>query len=812
MKATMVVLIWILTLSSVGIGAEYESFKGNDYLFKGDAWMQIIDGEEVPNPMLSITVKFNPQLDEKDIFDLIEYYDCKLRYVSQSGYYFVAPTEYEDEIETANMLYADNNIVDVWVDEIQELFSIPNDPGFLPPQNDLKPWHGQWELYTDLSLHYATRPPYADLLGAEVESAWEDINWDTANPTYKPIIAIYDAGFDINHPDLTDNLWCNPLEYNGIDNFDDDGNGYVDDIHGTNVEYSTTPYRTSSDSSMMRDNWHYYFQDLPDTQPPGFAGEAWHGTTVAGAAAAKSNNNIGIASPGSGWNGNQGVQIMCLTADNWRPRENFVRAIDYATSEGARILNLSMSWDQTVTGQALREAFNNNQIITFSGAGNDAKQPQFVTDIQVNNSVIFVGMTNLIGSNYNWNPNLNPLFPDPIPPFYEIRSAYAVWVEEDTIPDHWAVSGSDYGSQLDMVAARAGCLLNDVYLDSVHGQQNQPNWRQTQGYTSQTSPLAASIAGLVLANYPTLTTSELMQIMLESCSKFEGVPGQYHAKRPPGYYYPQAPNLTTWGNPNYYTPYGDPDKYLSSEYTYDATNPNGNLYGSWDLQVGYGKVSAKNALWYAENRADVLGEPNPVTNLHVVIIPAMVGMTIDWDASTSPDISHYRLSRSKHYDGTTGTLDVDNIVGTSWHDGAFEPQDGGEIDMDDYCDYRVWAVDKSGLESTSELIRVYVDGTILIPNPKRTVETQPLKFSFEGAYPNPFNQMTTFKFTLPETGRTQILIFAVNGRLADSILDSEMSSGIYNISWNSRDLSSGVYFVRLSTDTHSATRKIVLVK
>jgi subtilisin family serine protease len=51
----------------------------------------------------------------------------------------------------------------------------------------------------------------------------------------KPVIvAVIDSGFDINHPDLKDNIWQNTKEINGIAGTDDDGNGYVDDFHGWN--------------------------------------------------------------------------------------------------------------------------------------------------------------------------------------------------------------------------------------------------------------------------------------------------------------------------------------------------------------------------------------------------------------------------------------------------------------------------------------------------------------------------------------------------------------------------------------------------
>ncbi|PCJ64054.1 MAG: peptidase S8 [Bacteroidetes bacterium] len=49
----------------------------------------------------------------------------------------------------------------------------------------------------------------------------------------KVIVAIADAGVDINHPDLKDMLWTNINEKAG-NNIDDDGNGYIDDIYGWN--------------------------------------------------------------------------------------------------------------------------------------------------------------------------------------------------------------------------------------------------------------------------------------------------------------------------------------------------------------------------------------------------------------------------------------------------------------------------------------------------------------------------------------------------------------------------------------------------
>lgn len=48
------------------------------------------------------------------------------------------------------------------------------------------------------------------------------------------VVAVIDSGFDIDHPDLKNNIWNNEAEINGIEGVDDDNNGYVDDFHGWN--------------------------------------------------------------------------------------------------------------------------------------------------------------------------------------------------------------------------------------------------------------------------------------------------------------------------------------------------------------------------------------------------------------------------------------------------------------------------------------------------------------------------------------------------------------------------------------------------
>jgi serine protease len=181
-----------------------------------------------------------------------------------------------------NVLYAEFNFT-VFVS------LIPDDPEF--PQ-----------LYGLHNTGQTGGTPDADIDAPEA--------WDVHTGTGNTIVAVIDTGVDYNHPDLAGNMWTNVGEQNGTAGVDDDGNGYVDDIHGYDF--------VNNDGNPIDDHG--------------------HGTHVAGTIGAVGNNTVGVT--GVIWN----VQIMALKFLNSNGSGSLsaaISAVNYAVANGASISNNS---------------------------------------------------------------------------------------------------------------------------------------------------------------------------------------------------------------------------------------------------------------------------------------------------------------------------------------------------------------------------------------------------------------------------------------------------------------------------------------
>ena len=79
-------------------------------------------------------------------------------------------------------------------------------------------------------------------------------------------------------------------------------------------------------------------------------------------------------------------------------------------------------------------------------------------------------------------------------------------------------------------------------------------------------------------------------------------------------------------------------------------------------------------------------------------------------------------------------------------------------------------------------------------------------------FPNPFNAATQVTFNLPQAGHVALNIYDITGRAAGTLLDEYRPAGTTSIIWDGSSFTSSVYFLRLTTDSGTTTRRSVLLK
>ncbi|MFZ1945928.1 MAG: S8 family serine peptidase [bacterium] len=190
--------------------------------------------------------------------------------------------------------------------------------------------------------------------------------WDVFTGSSSVLVCIIDTGLDYNHPDLVANVWTNPGEIAG-NGIDDEGNGYIDDIHG----------------------WDFYNNDSDPFDDHG------HGTHCAGTIGGVGNNGIGVA--GVNWT----VKIMSckfLSSGGSGSTTGAINSINYAlTIPGLKIM--SNSWGgggySAALEDAIEAAYAEGVLFVCAGGnyvGNTDVSPNYPSCYDVPN-VMSIGAT-----------------------------------------------------------------------------------------------------------------------------------------------------------------------------------------------------------------------------------------------------------------------------------------------------------------------------------------------------------------------------------------------------------------------------------
>jgi hypothetical protein len=88
----------------------------------------------------------------------------------------------------------------------------------------------------------------------------------------------------------------------------------------------------------------------------------------------------------------------------------------------------------------------------------------------------------------------------------------------------------------------------------------------------------------------------------------------------------------------------------------------------------------------------------------------------------------------------------------------------------------------------------------------------PERFSLSQNYPNPFNPSTTIEYNIPQQSQVTVKIFDLLGREVASLVNEKKDAGRYSVQWNAKDVSSGIYFYKLTSGNFIETKKMLVVK
>lgn len=306
-----------------------------------------------------------------------------------------------------------------------------------------------WGMYGD-----ATIP--ANQFGSQAGEAWAAGSTGSGDV----YVGIIDEGIQFTHPDLAANVWTNPGD--PVDGVDNDGNGYVDDIHGWDFDGNNNTIYDGGSKGSLDD----------------------HGTHVTGTIAGAGANGIGVA--GINW------RVTYISGKFLGRRggttANAIKAVDYFTDlktrHGLNIVATNNSWGGGGFSQALLDAINrggNANILFIAAAGNGGSDG--------------VGDNNDSKANYPSNYQCTA------------NGAYDCVIAVAAITSTGAkASYSNYGAAtVDIGAPGSGVISTTAY-----------NTYSSYSGTSMATPHVTGAAALYASTHPDASAAEIRNAILSS--------------------------------------------------------------------------------------------------------------------------------------------------------------------------------------------------------------------------------------------------------------------------------------------------------
>jgi hypothetical protein len=114
------------------------------------------------------------------------------------------------------------------------------------------------------------------------------------------------------------------------------------------------------------------------------------------------------------------------------------------------------------------------------------------------------------------------------------------------------------------------------------------------------------------------------------------------------------------------------------------------------------------------------------------------------------------------------------------------------------------------------LTGLIIKGSVTVSADEKNGDLLPSAFGLSQNYPNPFNPSTVISYQLAVGSQVTLKIFDVIGNEVGTLVNEEKPAGVYEVTFNAANLSSGVYFYKLSATSGAGnfveTRKMILIR
>ncbi|MGB7063090.1 MAG: S8 family serine peptidase [Candidatus Zixiibacteriota bacterium] len=563
-----------------------------------------------------------------------------------------------------------------------------------------------------------------------------------------------------------------------------------------------------------------------------------HGTVNAGIAGARTDNGVGVAGLAGSPGDFDHVWIMAvkvLDNNNWGLYSWWEEGLYYAANNNASVINMSMggtSFSSTLQS-AVTYACNQGCVVVAAMGNNNSNTPQYPAAFS---NTIAVGATDTDDSR--------------------------------CVPPDWQnfgmpTGGSNFGSHIDVVAPG-----NWIY--STAWNDTYAYWSGT----SMAAPFVSGLAGLIIMQAPVKPSPDEVRQIIQSTAEdqvglaSEDTPGwdQYYghgrinangaiqALAPAGdangdgtidigdvvylinYLYKggPAPEPLDAGDANSDGVIDIGDVVYLINYLYKGgpspcSGTDGDLpANSAKLTAGSGHAEIWPVLNVDQNTAthtqssgngfDKVSQISVIGRYDVEVTGVELKIEFDPDQVTMLDPQLSPLTGGLQLfagaeDGTQRIGMVD-LSGTNY----FPPGEGTLITL------RARGSDLSSIEIKKATLvdldarplAVELSGELNLDVAKGS-ESRPQRFSLSQNYPNPFNPRTSIRYALPQDAQVRLTIYNVLGQKVATLLDEPQSAGFKTIWWDGKDadgyeVSSGVYFYRLTAGEFSEVKKMMMVK